>query len=195
MRVAKVVVVLVALSASVTVHAGTYQWRDGAGVTHFTDNADNIPNRYLNSVKELPSIKAPKQTSPATTSSTPSVTTSSTDAAGRAKEQAKQEEYKKLSNQLKTLQDGLPAKKDELVKLRHKFVVRKGRVPSAKEIKKFESKRTSGSDTAVQNPYVNKNSLTSVGPARAAYYQKLEEVRMDEARIQQLQKELSAMTE
>ena len=40
---------------TVVASADTYRWVDDAGVIHFTDNPDRIPSRYLKRVQEIPS--------------------------------------------------------------------------------------------------------------------------------------------
>lgn len=94
------------------------------------------------------------------------------------------------ASELQALRQALPAKKQELARLHRKYLVAKGRVPSEKEKEEFEKKRAKGQTTFADNPYVNKNPLSTPGPARVAYYGKLEEVKRDEARIRQLEQEL-----
>ena len=97
-----------------------------------------------------------------------------------------------LGRELQKLQDGLPAKKKALAQLRRKWTMVKGRAPSADEIAAFEKKRAQGKAVEKDNPYVNRNPLGTPGPAREAYYRKLDEVRQDEERIDRLRKELDA---
>jgi flagellar biosynthesis chaperone FliJ len=176
---------VLALSLPVVVNGAVYQWRDSNGVTHFTDNADSVPTKYENAAKELPSIKGDKKAPTSNTSAASSSTTS-------PKEEApKQSQSARLSQELKTAHEALAKKKEELGVLRRKYVVRKGRTPSKDELKEYEEKKAEGTATLEDNPYVNKSRLTPVAPARAAYYQKLAEVEKDEARVKQLEKELS----
>ena len=183
--------ILLALSAPALARASTYQWRDNQGVTHFTDNPDSIPAAYLSRAKELPSvkterkIKAPSE-APASPEPASAVTAGAADVT-RDKEQAR------LTQELKTLQERLAVKKKELARLHHKWSVAKGRTPSEKEIEEFEEKRAQGKATYKDNPYVNKNALSSPVPARVAYFKKLEEVRKDEERIRQLEQELQRL--
>lgn len=94
-------------------------------------------------------------------------------------------------SELQTLEEGLPAKYAELAQLHRKWVLAKGRVPTAAEIKTFQEKLAKGKATAADNPYINKNALNSVGRSRAAYFKKLAEIKADEARIAQLRQELA----
>jgi len=106
---------------------------------------------------------------------------------------AVQTKYDSLSTELTQLESGLPAKKTELARLHRKWVVAKGRMPSSKELKAFEEKRSEGEVKLEDNPFVNKSPLSSPGRYRAAYYQKLDEIKTDEARIATLRNELNAL--
>jgi hypothetical protein len=88
--------------------------------------------------------------------------------------------------ELQQLEQGLPAKYKELAYLHRKWVIAKGRVPTAAELKKFQEKQAKGVATPADNPYVNRSALSSPGRHRAAYYKKLAEIKADEARIAQL---------
>ena len=102
-------------------------------------------------------------------------------------------EHERLSGELKLLKNGLPAKKEELARLRRKWTLAKGRMPSAEEIKEFEEKRAEGEVKVEDNPYVNKSPLSSVGRHREAYFKKLNEIRSDEARIIRLKEEIAGL--
>jgi hypothetical protein len=104
---------------------------------------------------------------------------------------ARQAEHDRLTEELKQLQDGLPAKKSELARIHRKWVVVKGRMPSKEELKKFDKQQAKGEVDFEDNPYVNKNPLSSPGQYRAAYYKKREEIRLDEERIATLKEELA----
>lgn len=164
--------------------ATVYQWTDSSGVVHYTDNSDKIPERYLSGAREIAS-------EPASAQKTMSAETTATAADPPAAPTATQEGPRaKLAHELEALKDGLPAKKKELARLYHKWMVAKGRTPTEKELKEFEEKRAKGEATYEDNPYVNKKPLSNPAPARVAYYRKLEEVKKDEARIEQLEREL-----
>jgi len=100
------------------------------------------------------------------------------------------EEYARLSRELQALRQALPGKRQELARLKHKWKVAKGRTPTEKELKEFEEKRAKGEATFQDNPYINKKPLSTPGPARLAYYKKLEEIEHDEERVSQLEQEL-----
>ena len=94
---------------------------------------------------------------------------------------------------MKALKEALAINKKELSRLRHKWSVAKGRTPTPDELLEFEKKRAKGQVTVEDNPYINKNPLSSPGRARQAYYQKLQEVRLDEGQLRQLEKDLAAV--
>ena len=174
--------------------ATTYQWRDDAGVLHFTDDSDRIPERYLKRVTETGSPEAGKEAAPAQKKQeAPAPPEASGSAAKTVAQPAASNRRAKLEEELKPLKEALPLKKEELARLQHRWMVSKGRTPSAKEIAEFEKKRAKGKAGYADNPYVNKSPLSSTIPARVAYRKKLEEVQKDEARITQLEQELQAL--
>jgi hypothetical protein len=99
----------------------------------------------------------------------------------------------RLAEELKKLQDGLPVKKKELARLHRKWVVVKGRMPTADELEEFGEKQADGEVKIEDNPYVNNNPLSSPGRHREAYYKKLYEIRHDEERIATVQERLNAL--
>ena len=186
---------LLVFSASLA-SASTYQWRDDNGVTHFTDDSDRIPAKYLGRAKELDSIRGEKKpATPAKVQELPAAVAAP--AAGSAAPDdsavARSEEKERLEAELKSLQAGLATKKKELDRLHHKWSVVKGRTPTEKEVEEFEKKRAEGKATFKDNPYVNKKPLSSPGPARSAYFKKLEEIRRDEEKVRQLEQELQGL--
>lgn len=102
-------------------------------------------------------------------------------------------EYARLNAELQRLEAGLPAKQEELARIRRKWVVIKGRVPTEKELKKYEEKRAKGEAKVEDNPYMNKSPLSSPGKYREAYYRMLNEIRSDEARIAKLKEEIAGV--
>lgn len=104
-----------------------------------------------------------------------------------------QTRYERVSAGLKTLREALTEKRTELAKLHHKWMVSKGRTPTKEELKEFEKKRAKGEVKTEDNPYVNKTPLSSPGHWRAAYYQKLEEIKKEEEREKLLELELDGL--
>lgn len=103
-----------------------------------------------------------------------------------------QTKYEKLSSELRQLESGLPAKKTELARLHRKWVVAKGRMPSAEDLKTFNEKSAEGAVKIEDNPYVNRSALSTPGRHRLAYFQKLNEIKTDEERIATLRNEINA---
>ena len=172
--------------------ASTYQWRDDNGVTHFTDNSDRIPARYLGRAREIDSIRG--ETKPATPAKAQDLPAAAAPAAASAASDAsaavRAADQERLKTELTRLRAGLATKRKELDRLHHKWSVVKGRTPTEEEVEAFEKKRAKGTATFKDNPYVNKKPLSSPGPARIAYFKKLEEVRRDEEKVRQLEQEL-----
>jgi len=126
----------------------------------------------------------------ATSSSSQSATAAAQSMTTQGTTSIQQAEYEKLSGELQTLLNGLAVKKKELTRLRRKWIAVKGRMPSQEELQKFEEKKAEGAVSFEDNPYVNKNPLSSPGIYRKAYYEKLNEIKSDEARIATLRKEI-----
>jgi len=194
----RILVLALALFTATTAQAATYRWTDNAGVTHFTDDPDRIPDRYLARARELPSATGDTGAAPAA-GTNPSPTAQQPAATSSASLPEKKEaggaltESDRLAGELKKLEDGLASKNEELGRLRRKWVVVKGRTPTDAELEKYEKKRVKGDATVADNPYVNKSPLSSPGRYREAYYRKLEEIRRDEERIAQLRNEISSL--
>jgi hypothetical protein len=108
-------------------------------------------------------------------------------------ETAQSKEYQALAQELKSLQDGLAAKQVELAKLRHKWMVSKGRTPSKEEIAEFEKLQAKGSAKFEDNPYINKSPLSSPGRWRVAYREKLAEIDKDKEAIALLEQKIDAL--
>jgi len=194
MRYLLAALTLLVFSASLA-PASTYQWRDDNGVTHFTDDSDRIPAKYLGRAKELDSIRGEKKpATPAKAQDLPAaVAAPAASAAPDDSQTVRSEEKERLEAELKSLQAGLATKKKELDRLHHKWSVVKGRTPTEKEVEEFEKKRAKGTATFKDNPYVNKKPLSSPAPARTAYFKKLEEIGRDEEKVRQLEQELQGV--
>ena len=122
-----------------------------------------------------------------------SATAGSTSTTDGSVTSAKQAEYARLQQELAALRERLSEKKKELAKIRHKWLVNKGRLPTQEELKDFEEKRKKGPVTVADNPYINKNPLSTPGRYREAYYKKQAEIKLDEEQIDRLNAEISAL--
>lgn len=183
---------LLALLAPPLARASTYQWRDDNGVTHFTDDPDSIPARFVNRAKELASVRSETKPAPQAPAGPGTATLAPTAIEPTAAE-VDSSDKAQLSRELKGLQESLAAKKKELARLYHKWSVAKGRTPTKEEIAEFEKKRAAGKATFKDNPYVSKNPLATPAPARLAYFRKLEEVRKDEEKVSKLEQKLQGL--
>jgi hypothetical protein len=188
MRLIRLLLCLTVTFVPSFVQGSSYQWRDNQGVTHFTDNPDSVPERYLNAAREIPSLAAePKQKQatvvPAASGDGASAVAVS---AGQKSDASQESAADKLCKELKSLRQGIAVKTDQLAQLRHRWAVVKGRTPSPQELKDFAAKQAKGKVTPEDNPYVNKSSLSVSAPARTAYYKKLQEIQGDQERLREL---------
>jgi hypothetical protein len=120
------VLLVTVFGVSISAYADTYQWVDDKGVVNFTDNPESIPKKYLKKVKVLPSV-APEQGSQAESTdeaAPPAPSAQSTEPGlqkeiyGGHDESWWRSRYSGLRGEIKSLQDGLPAKREELEELR-----------------------------------------------------------------------------
>lgn len=155
--------VLVAGVAAVA-WADTFHWVDDKGTVHFTDDPDRIPAKYHKAVAERP---APALSPPSAGSSKP-VSLSQSQVrqpqkesgmvfSGGQNEQEWRSRFSAVRTEIKTLQEGLPQKREALDQLRRKRII---------------YQRTQD---------------------RTAYNDLNEKIERDEARIVELQAELSAL--
>ncbi|WP_224983211.1 DUF4124 domain-containing protein [Geomonas agri] len=193
MRRTTMVATVLLIAAPALVFCGTYQWRDDAGTVHFTDDTDRIPDKYLKRAQEVDPASAAKPATSAPKQETSSIPSTAKEGTAVPVDQ-KNVQRERLSGELAKIRGGLQGKKQELQKLHHRWMVLKGRTPSLEEAKKFQKELAEGKARDAKNPYVTKNSaLSMAGAARAAYFKKLEDVRSDEARVQNLERELEAL--
>lgn len=106
--------------------AAVYEWVDDKGVVHFTDDADKIPAKYLQKVKERESVKGTVIIIPSTgTADGAKDIGSSTEppAATRLDEDLWRSRFQALREEKKQLEEGLVAKREKLNTLRRKKVI------------------------------------------------------------------------
>ncbi len=116
---------------STNVQAALYQWTDDRGVINFTDNPDSVPAKYRKRVKKRPSINMEgdesgsiqqEGESPQTTEPAPAFENQPLLYGGH-NEDWWRSQFKSLRSELKNIQDGLPAKKEELEAARRKMTI------------------------------------------------------------------------
>jgi hypothetical protein len=98
--------------------AATYEWTDSQGGAHFTDDADKIPAKYRNKARELvmtPAIVAPSQ--PQDQIVSPAVRENVSSHGGHD-EMWWRSSFQSLRDELKTIQENLPGKRDQLLEQR-----------------------------------------------------------------------------
>ncbi len=115
---------------SFTAYTAVYEWTDDKGVLNFTDNPDSIPPKYLIKIKKRPSIIVEKAAEDPAEKLQEKQT-----AAPKADSEVQKTEklvaghddswwrsrFLAVRNELKAAQDGLAAKKDQLLVLRHQM--------------------------------------------------------------------------
>ena len=128
MKIALLFLVLLLQFYPLAADAAFYQWVDAAGVTHFTDNPDKIPNKYRKRAKKLKLSEEPSGGAAATTRSAAPAAASQAAAPqprdfGGHPEQWWRGRYAELRGKLKALQSGLAEKQSKLVELRRKRII------------------------------------------------------------------------
>ncbi len=179
------IALLMVMFACSFAQAEVYEWVDGQGVVHFTDQLDNVPASYREKVKRRESVSgdkvnvAPTPAPPPRTESLPRE--QNAELYGGHGKQWWQASYKALRVELKDIQDKLPEKKETLAKLHHQWVVSMGRSPKNGE---------SPSDPA---NYITQSALSTPGKHREAYYDMKAEIEKDEARIKEIDQQLVSL--
>lgn len=95
-----------------------YQWKDGSGNVHFTDNPDAVPPAYRNKVlkRQMETEGTQSQTPPATRRAEPVEPTEFGTSSTRDREEW-QMKFLKLRMEKKMLEESLPEKRKELVRI------------------------------------------------------------------------------
>jgi len=114
---------------SAAADADTYQWLDEKGVVNFTDDPDNIPKKYRKKAKVTRSTEREKSVQPRPSEDTPrqagaeaAPSTSPAKVLYGGHDQAWwKARYSALRGEIKSIQDNLPGKKQELDELRRKL--------------------------------------------------------------------------
>jgi Domain of unknown function (DUF4124) len=179
------IALLMVMFACSAAQAEVYEWLDGQGVVHLTDQLDKVPARYREKVKRRESASSEK------------VEVSPTPAPHPMTESAPREEkvelygghdrnwwqanFKALRVERKDIQDKLPEKKETLAKLHHQWVVSMGRTPK------------NGESTSDPANYLTQSALSTPGKHREAYYDKKAEIEKDEARITEIGQQLDSL--
>ncbi len=100
--------------------ADTFEWTDSQGGTHFTDDIDKVPARYRNKAQKLnvePIIQKEQQAAPAP------ATRPAQNLYGGHDEAWWRSRFSALRNEMKALQDGLPAKREAFMTKHRRHVI------------------------------------------------------------------------
>jgi len=117
---------------SIPADAAVYEWTDDKGVVNFTDNPENIPAKYRSKARKRPSITAePSESAPAQPQQPaegpkavePTPQPERVVLYGGHDEEWWRSSYGGLRNEIKVIQDGLPAKREDLVVARRRFTI------------------------------------------------------------------------
>jgi uncharacterized protein DUF4124 len=175
-------VMVVAASFS-TAGATTFEWVDRAGVVHFTDDLEKVPVDYRSkAVRRESSDEERVSTVPEDKSPAAGTTTEQNREVilyGNHEETWWQNRYATLDKELSQLRDGVPAKRDELARLRRRWVISMGKTPT--------------DNLDAPGSFSTQSALSTPGRHRAAYFAKKAEIESDEARIADLESQLQKL--
>lgn len=125
------VLLAVVFGVSCAAYADTYKWVDEKGVVNFTDDPANVPKKYQNKVKVIRSDESKPDSdsaspvpAPSSAPATQIETSSPAGLYGGHDESWWRSRYGGLRGEIRALQDGLPAKREELQELRRELTVR-----------------------------------------------------------------------
>lgn len=191
-----------AICAGSIARAEVYEWTDGKGVVHFTDDPDKVPARSRKQLKiresvspdrEIPAVR--QQPSPET-----AVPEKKAELYGGHGENWWRGRFHALRDEMKAIQDKILEKKDNLLRIHRKWVISMGRSPKAGETradrfirsppKKGETRDENDPFSKSFNPGDTSHALGFPGALRAEYYKLKDEIEKDEARIKEIEQEL-----
>ncbi|RNC67958.1 MAG: DUF4124 domain-containing protein [Desulfuromonadales bacterium] len=107
--------------------ADTYRWVDDKGVVSYTDDPDRVPAKFLKRLERIPSPAVPPV--PVTTPQSPPQAEPQTPKAstpvlyGGLDENGWRGKFGAIRNEIKAIEDGLPAKNEQLNTLHRKRVI------------------------------------------------------------------------
>ncbi len=100
--------------------ADTFEWTDSQGGIHFTDNIDKVPAKYRDKAQKVdiqPIIQGEEKTAP--TPATPAIQ----NLYGGHDEGWWRSRFSALRNEMKTIQDGLPAKREQFTNQHRRYII------------------------------------------------------------------------
>jgi hypothetical protein len=160
----------------------TYQWEDAQGVVHFTDNAEKIPAKYRNRVRQRESLSVePRTASPTPDPALPTVAGDQKKkerlTAGQTAE-AWQQRFLQLQQELASATTLLEEKKAELQRAHRAYVISLGAAQAKYDKNKKDMKGY---------------ALNTIAAKRKAYYDLLAEIPQAEERVKALNDKVQAL--
>lgn len=190
------VITMFAFSAA---QAEVYEWVDGQGGVHFTDNPNKVPARYRKKVKIRESVTGGETTAPPSPAMTPTPQPAppeqKAELYGGHGENWWRTTFKALRKELKDVQEKLPGKRDALEKLHRQYVISLGRSPKPGETGESRFFKSPQEGTTVVTPQdtLTPNPLSMIGGKRIAYYEMMAEIEKDEARVKELEQQIASL--
>ncbi|HEX8960519.1 MAG TPA: DUF4124 domain-containing protein [Geobacteraceae bacterium] len=122
------IALFVTMFAFTAARAEVYEWVDGQGVVHFTDNADKVPTKYRKKVKIIETAPPAEKTAPPARDKSPAASKKQpserkAELLGGHDEGWWRQSFRQARAQIKVIQDQLPGKKDALAALHRKRVI------------------------------------------------------------------------
>jgi len=112
------------MSIAVAAHADIYEWTDSQGGVHYTDDLHNVPAKFKNKVRKVevqPTIEKGSGGAPPPSAAPPPMKQAAL--YGGHDEMWWRSSFKNLHDEIKTLQDGLPAKREKALAQHRKYVI------------------------------------------------------------------------
>jgi hypothetical protein len=117
----------ITMFAFTAARADVYEWVDGQGVVHFTDNPDKIPGKYRAKAKNKGPARTGEEAVPPAQEKSPAIALpppgKKVEPYGGHDEKWWRAGFREVRAELKNLQDQLPAKNDALAELRRKRAI------------------------------------------------------------------------
>jgi hypothetical protein len=177
------IALLIAVFACSAAQAEVFEWVDPQGVTHFTDDLNKVPAQYREKVKRRAPVTGEKGAAPESPPPGPESAPGAQKAEsyGGHGENWWRASFKALRDEMKGIQDKLPGKREELTRLHRRWLISMGRTPKA------------GESTSDPDSYATKSALSTPGQHRVAYYDMKGEIEKDEARIKEIEDQLTSL--
>ncbi len=113
------------LAMATAAFADTYKWIDSEGGMHFTDSLDNVPAKYKSKVQKMEVTPVIEKTEerPSQPVTTVPEGKKAVSLYGGHNETWWRSSFESLRNEMKSIQDALPAKKEQFTTLHRKYII------------------------------------------------------------------------